>query len=97
MSDASKINASHLRRRAFVYLRQSSAAQVEHNRESTKRQYALASRATELGWSSQQVTVILIDANRNFAVYGATPFAYSATLDDIERYLDRDELKAKGK
>jgi DNA invertase Pin-like site-specific DNA recombinase len=58
MSDASKINASHLRRRAFVYLRQSSAAQVEHNRESTKRQYALASRATELGWSSQQVTVI---------------------------------------
>jgi len=29
MSDASKINASHLRRRAFVYLRQSSAAQVE--------------------------------------------------------------------
>jgi hypothetical protein len=32
--------------------------QVEHNRESTKRQYALASRATELGWSSQQVTVI---------------------------------------
>src|ERR1700730_37945 len=58
MSDASKINASHLRRRAFVYLRQSSAAQVEHNRESTKRQYALASSATELGWSSQQVTVI---------------------------------------
>ena len=58
MSDASKINASHLRRRAFVYLRQSSAAQVEHNRKSTKRQYALASRATELGWSSQQVTVI---------------------------------------
>jgi hypothetical protein len=33
MSDASKINASHLRRRAFVYLRQSSAAQVEHNRD----------------------------------------------------------------
>jgi len=58
MSDAPKINASHLRRRAFVYLRQSSAAQVEHNRESTKRQYALASRATELGWSCQQVTVI---------------------------------------
>jgi len=40
---------------------------------------------------------ILIDANRNFAVYGAAPFAYSATLDDIERYLDGDELKAKGK
>jgi DNA invertase Pin-like site-specific DNA recombinase len=58
MNDASKINASHFRRRAFIYLRQSSAAQVEHNRESTKRQYALASRATELGWSAEQVTVI---------------------------------------
>ena len=58
MSDASKINGSHLRRHAFIYLRQSSAAQVEHNCESTKRQYALASRATELGWSSGQVTVI---------------------------------------
>ena len=65
MSDASKINASHLRRRAFVYLRQSSAAQVEHNRKSTKRQYAHASRATELGWSSQQVTVIDEDLGRS--------------------------------
>ena len=58
MNDAAKINASHLRRRAFIYLRQSSAAQVEHNRESTRRQYALASRATELGWSAEQVTVV---------------------------------------
>lgn len=58
MSDASKINASHLRRSAFIYLRQSSAAQVEHNRESTRRQYGLASRATELGWPAEQVTVI---------------------------------------
>jgi DNA invertase Pin-like site-specific DNA recombinase len=58
MSDLSKINASHLRRSAFIYLRQSSAAQVEHNRESTRRQYALASRAAELGWPSQQITII---------------------------------------
>lgn len=58
MSDFSKINASHLQRFVFIYLRQSSAAQVEHNRKSTSRQYALASRAVELGWPSQQVTVI---------------------------------------
>ena len=31
MSDTSKITADHLRRCAFVYVRQSSAAQVEHN------------------------------------------------------------------
>ena len=58
MNDAAKITASHLRRMAYVYLRQSSAAQVEHNRESTRAQYALASRVSELGWPAQQVAVI---------------------------------------
>ena len=37
MSDIQKINSSHLARVAVVYLRQSSCAQVEHNRESTDR------------------------------------------------------------
>jgi DNA invertase Pin-like site-specific DNA recombinase/predicted DNA-binding transcriptional regulator AlpA len=58
MNDTTKIGASHLSRAAYVYLRQSSAAQVEHNRESTHRQYALAARATALGWPAQQVVVI---------------------------------------
>jgi DNA invertase Pin-like site-specific DNA recombinase len=58
MNDLTKIGASHLGRTAYVYLRQSSAAQVEHNRESTQRQYALVSKATALGWPSQQVVVI---------------------------------------
>jgi hypothetical protein len=35
-TDLSKIRVSHLERAAFVYLRQSTPAQVEHNRESTK-------------------------------------------------------------
>src|SRR6202795_554841 len=58
MNDLSKISASHLCRAACIYLRQSPPAQVEHNRESTKRQYALASKATTLGWPSKQVVVI---------------------------------------
>jgi DNA invertase Pin-like site-specific DNA recombinase len=58
MSDHSKISAVHLHRGAFVYIRQSSAAQVAHNRESTARQYALADRAVALGWARDQVTVI---------------------------------------
>ena len=49
MSDNAKISADHLRRLALVYVRQSSAAQVEYNRESTQRQYHLADRAIELG------------------------------------------------
>lgn len=59
MSDVTlKIAPSHLQRAAFVYIRQSSASQVEHNRESTLRQYALAQRAMALGWSEQQVSVV---------------------------------------
>ena len=58
MSDPSKIKTAHLQRAACVYIRQSTPGQVEHNRESTARQYALADRACQLGWSRQQVVVI---------------------------------------
>jgi excisionase family DNA binding protein len=51
-----KITADHLARRACVYIRQSTADQVHHNRESQRRQYALVDRARELGW--QDVDVI---------------------------------------
>lgn len=58
MNEPSKITSSHLSRQAVVYLRQSSAAQVEHNRESTQRQYALAAKARDLGWSEDRIMVI---------------------------------------
>ena len=58
MTEHSKIAASHLARQAIVYLRQSSPAQVEHNRESTDRQYALALKASELGWPDDRIVVI---------------------------------------
>ena len=47
----SKISAEHLARGAYVYVRQSSADQLQHNHESRRRQYALAERARALGWS----------------------------------------------
>src|ERR1700730_15060024 len=55
---SSKISPSHLSRAAYVYLRQSSPTQVKHNRESTERQYALVTKATALGWGSQQILVV---------------------------------------
>ncbi len=58
MSDHSKITAAHLRRHALVYVRQSTTAQVEYNRESTERQYRLAERAVELGWAREQIKVL---------------------------------------
>jgi len=58
MTDPSKIKETHTQRAAFIYLRQSTPAQVEHNRESTARQYALADKACQLGWSKEQVVII---------------------------------------
>jgi DNA invertase Pin-like site-specific DNA recombinase len=51
----SKITAEHLARSAYVYIRQSTADQLVHNRESQRRQYGLADRARQLGWSSVEV------------------------------------------
>jgi len=58
VSERQKLTSSHLRRQAFVYLRQSSQAQLERNVESTDRQYALVSRAVELGFAPEQVVVV---------------------------------------
>lgn len=58
MSYNQKIKSTHLQRLAYIYVRQSTAAQVEFNRESTDRQYKLAQRAITLGWAKQQVKVI---------------------------------------
>ena len=58
MNERAKITASHLSCQAIVYLRQSSAAQVENNRESTDRQYGLAAKARELGWPADRIVVI---------------------------------------
>jgi DNA invertase Pin-like site-specific DNA recombinase/predicted DNA-binding transcriptional regulator AlpA len=58
MTDPSKVQLTHTQRAAFVYIRQSTPGQVEHNRESTARQYALADRACQLGWPKEQVVII---------------------------------------
>jgi DNA invertase Pin-like site-specific DNA recombinase len=58
VTDPSKIKLSHTQRAAYVYIRQSTPGQVEHNRESTARQYALADKACQLGWAKEQVLII---------------------------------------
>jgi excisionase family DNA binding protein len=57
MSD-NLIQETHLRRAAYVYIRQSTATQVLVNRESTDRQYQLRERAVQLGWPKAQIKVI---------------------------------------
>src|SRR5215471_9821021 len=53
MSD--KIKPHHLQRKAILYVRQSSAHQVMHNRESRSLQYAMRERLTVLGWSDIEI------------------------------------------
>jgi excisionase family DNA binding protein len=60
-----KIKPTHLDRMACVYVRQSTASQVQHNQESTRRQYQLVDRAIELGWPKQRVKVIDEDLARS--------------------------------
>ncbi len=53
-----KIRPEHLRRDAFLYVRQSSLRQVFENTESGQRQYALRDRAVALGWPIERVHTI---------------------------------------
>ena len=50
-----KVRPHHLQRKAILYVRQSSAHQVLHNRESSALQYAMRDRLMALGWSEIEV------------------------------------------
>ena len=60
-----KVRPHHLERKALLYVRQSSAHQVLHNRESSALQYAMRDRLAALGWS--EIEVIDDDLGRSAA------------------------------
>jgi DNA invertase Pin-like site-specific DNA recombinase len=62
-----KVNVGHLKRNAYLYVRQSTIRQVLENTESTKRQYALQQRAIALGWTVEQIVVIDSDLGQSGA------------------------------
>ena len=62
-----KVTSSHLRRDAYLYVRQSTLRQVVENTESTQRQYALRDRAVALGWPIERVNVIDSDLGQSGA------------------------------
>ena len=62
-----KVQASHLKRNAYLYVRQSTLRQVFENTESTKRQYALRQRAIALGWPEDRIIVIDSDLGQSGA------------------------------
>ena len=75
MLNTAKVTSDHLRRDAYLYVRQSSPHQVQENRESTARQYDFQRHAQALGWETAQVTVIDEDLGVSGAsVAGRTGF-----------------------
>src|SRR3954470_3858244 len=62
-----KVTPTHLKRNAYLYIRQSTLRQVFENVESTKRQYALRQHAAALGWSQEQIIVIDSDLGQSAA------------------------------
>jgi DNA invertase Pin-like site-specific DNA recombinase len=62
-----KVQGSHLKRNAYLYVRQSTLRQVFENTESTKRQYGLRQRAVALGWSEERIIVIDNDLGQSGA------------------------------
>lgn len=62
-----KVTPRHLRRSAYLYVRQSTLRQVMENTESTQRQYALRERAVRLGWPQEDIVVIDSDLGQSGA------------------------------
>ena len=62
-----KVNAGHLKRNAYLYIRQSTLRQVIENTESTIRQYDLRQRAIALGWPVERIIVIDSDLGQSAA------------------------------
>ena len=70
MNESNKVCPEHLRREAYLYIRQSSLRQVRENRESTARQYDLKRRAQVLGWARDQI--VIIDEDQGMSAATAT-------------------------
>ena len=74
-----QLEASQLTRRAVVYVRQSTMAQVLHHHESTLMQYDLRQRALALGWAPEAIEVIDEDQARSATTTdGRSGFGYVA-------------------
>jgi DNA invertase Pin-like site-specific DNA recombinase len=67
VESAAKVKASHLKRVAYLYVRQSTLRQVLNNTESTLRQYDLRQRAVALGWPAEQIVVVDVDQGHSGA------------------------------
>ena len=65
MEYSHKVTAIQLKRKAVLYIRQSTMKQVYENSESTIRQYALKEKLLQLGWQPENIIVIDCDLGQS--------------------------------
>jgi DNA invertase Pin-like site-specific DNA recombinase len=61
MTSSELVQAHHRRRKAIIYIRQSTVHQVLHHLESSKLQHAMRETARRLGWDDEQIEVVETD------------------------------------
>lgn len=83
-----KVTVDHLKRDAYLYVRQSTLRQVAENGESTQRQYALRHRAIAAGWPAERVHVI----DRDLGKSGST----AASRDGFQELVSEVALGKAG-
>ena len=84
MNTGQKIKAEHLKRAAYLYVRQSSVRQVVENTESAQRQYGLRQRAVGLGWPEEQIVVIDRDQGQSAAPGAADREGFEELVRGVE-------------
>jgi DNA invertase Pin-like site-specific DNA recombinase len=82
MNGSAKIHPSHLARRAYVYVRQSSMGQVLSHPESARRQRGLVKLAAGLGWAGSRIAVLDEDQGKS-AQGSANREAFKRILGDV--------------
>jgi DNA invertase Pin-like site-specific DNA recombinase len=80
-----KVKATHLKRNAYLYVRQSTLRQVFENTESTQRQYALRQQAVALGWPHDRIVVIDTDLGQSGAATDREGFQKLVTEVSMDR------------
>jgi|APFre7841882590_1041340.scaffolds.fasta_scaffold04702_3 DNA invertase Pin-like site-specific DNA recombinase len=80
---STKIQPEHLQRLAYVYVRQSSLAQLQDHQESTRRQYELQQRAWQLGWSRERIVVLDADLGHSASDPQAPRTGFAQLLAEV--------------
>ncbi len=78
-----KITEDHLKRDAYLYVRQSSPRQVTEHNESTQRQYALRNRAIAAGWPVERIRVIDCDLGKSASIAPAARDGFQQLVSEV--------------